>query len=130
AGAVPPPEPRNWRAGAPGLGAGGAPGRDDLPRRVAPPREARARRMLRRFPAVHRWEQTDDVLQNAQLRLLRALQAVTPDSTRAFFGLAAEQIRRELLDLARRYARGPKGSPGNPQTLPCTARTKPAPQRD
>jgi RNA polymerase sigma-70 factor (ECF subfamily) len=37
------------------------------------------------------------------MRLLRALGQVEPESTRAFFGLAAEQIRRELLDLARHY---------------------------
>ena len=30
------------------------------------------RKMLRDFPGVHRWEQTDDVLQNAALRLCRA----------------------------------------------------------
>jgi len=33
-----------------------------------------ARKMLRGFPKVHRWEQTDDVLQNAALRLHRTLQ--------------------------------------------------------
>ena len=31
-----------------------------------------ARRDLNRFPRLRRWEQTDDVLQNATLRLLRA----------------------------------------------------------
>ena len=35
-----------------------------------------------------------------------------PDSTRAFFGLAAEQMRRELLDLARHYY-GPEGEGAN-----------------
>jgi RNA polymerase sigma factor (sigma-70 family) len=67
-----------------------------------------ARKMLRRFPTVARYEETDDVLQNALVRLLRALGEVRPDSTREFFALAAEQIRRELLDLARRY-QGPRG---------------------
>jgi RNA polymerase sigma-70 factor (ECF subfamily) len=70
--------------------------------------ELLARKMLRRFPTVARWEQTNDVLQNALLRLLRALGDVRPESTREFFSLAAEQIRRELLDLARRY-QGPHG---------------------
>jgi hypothetical protein len=64
--------------------------------------------MLHRYPNVARWTDTDDVLQNALIRLLRALETVQPDSTRAFFGLAAEQIRRELLDLARHYY-GPEG---------------------
>jgi len=64
-----------------------------------------ARRMLRSYPLVQRWEQTDDVLQNAMLRLYRALAEVTPDSLRHFYNLAALQIRRELLDLSKRYAR-------------------------
>jgi RNA polymerase sigma-70 factor (ECF subfamily) len=37
---------------------------------------------------------------------------VKPESTRAFFGLAAEQMRRELLDLARHYY-GPEGEGAN-----------------
>src|SRR5436305_11969042 len=47
------------------------------------------RKMLRTFPAVRRWEQTDDVFQGAAMRLRRALKEVTPKSTREFFGLAA-----------------------------------------
>jgi RNA polymerase sigma-70 factor (ECF subfamily) len=66
------------------------------------------RRMLRRYPLVRRWEQTDDVLQNALLRLYRALADVTPDSLRHFYNLAALQIRRELLDLAKHHL-GPEG---------------------
>jgi RNA polymerase sigma factor (sigma-70 family) len=62
------------------------------------------RKMLRDFPGVHRWEQTDDVLQNAALRLCRALGEVQPTTAADFFRLAAAQIRRELLDLARRYS--------------------------
>src|ERR1700719_3893809 len=59
--------------------------------------------MLRDFPGVHRWELTDDVLQNAVVRLCRALGEVRPPTAADFFRLAAAQIRRELLDLARRY---------------------------
>jgi RNA polymerase sigma-70 factor (ECF subfamily) len=66
------------------------------------------RKMLRDFPGVHRWEQTDDVLQNAALRLSRALREVQPPTVADFFRLAAVQIRRELIDLARRCA-GPEG---------------------
>jgi RNA polymerase sigma factor (sigma-70 family) len=62
------------------------------------------RKMLRDFPGVHRWEQTDDVLQNAVMRLCRALGDVQPATAADFFRLAAAQIRRELLDLARRYS--------------------------
>ena len=60
-------------------------------------------RMLAGFPHVRRWEETDDVLQAALLRLYRSLGEVQPDSTKAFFGLAATQIRRQMIDLARHY---------------------------
>jgi RNA polymerase sigma factor (sigma-70 family) len=62
------------------------------------------RKMLRDFPGVHRWEQTDDVLQNAALRLHRALGEIQPPTVADFFRLAAAQVRRELIDLARRYS--------------------------
>jgi RNA polymerase sigma factor (sigma-70 family) len=67
-----------------------------------------ARKMLRSYPGVSRWEQTDDVLQNAAVRLCRSLDEVKPESVRSFFNLAAVQIRRELIDLARHYD-GPQG---------------------
>lgn len=63
-----------------------------------------AQRMLRRFPAVRRWDDTDDVFQNAAMRLHRALGQVSLDSARGVMALAATQLHRELLDLARRYA--------------------------
>ncbi|MFO0878352.1 MAG: sigma-70 family RNA polymerase sigma factor [Gemmataceae bacterium] len=65
-------------------------------------------KMLKGYPKVYRWEQTDDVLQNALLRLCRALKAFTPDSPRHFYNLAALQIRRELIDLAHHHL-GPQG---------------------
>jgi RNA polymerase sigma-70 factor (ECF subfamily) len=43
------------------------------------------------------------VYQNAAMRLRLALQKVTPRSTRDFFGLAALQVRRELLDMIEDY---------------------------
>jgi RNA polymerase sigma-70 factor (ECF subfamily) len=64
--------------------------------------------MLKGYPRVKRWELTDDVLQSAVLRLWKALAKVTPSSARHFFALATVQIRRELIDLARRYY-GPEG---------------------
>src|SRR5579884_307062 len=67
-----------------------------------------ARKMLRSYPNVHRWEQTDDVLQNATLRLYRTLQQIPVETVRDFFRLAALNIRRELLDLAKHYY-GPQG---------------------
>jgi RNA polymerase sigma-70 factor (ECF subfamily) len=60
------------------------------------------RQMLRRFPAVHRWEDTSDVFQNVLIRLDRALRALTFDSPDHFLRLAACHIRRELIDLARK----------------------------
>jgi RNA polymerase sigma factor (sigma-70 family) len=77
--------------------------RDELIRAFQGRLEQLARKMFARHPGVGRWVEVEDVLQNALLRLLRALESVRPDSTRAFFGLAAEQMRRELLDLGRRY---------------------------
>jgi RNA polymerase sigma-70 factor (ECF subfamily) len=67
-----------------------------------------ARKMLRNFPAVRRQNEADDVVQNAMVRLLRALDQVRPTSVQDFFNLAAVHLRRELLDLARRCC-GPKG---------------------
>lgn len=66
------------------------------------------RRMLVDFKRVRRWAETDDVLQNALVRLLGALKQVQPKTPRDFLGLAALQIRRELIDLARHYY-GPEG---------------------
>jgi RNA polymerase sigma-70 factor (ECF subfamily) len=66
------------------------------------------RKMLKGYPRLKRWEQTDDVLQNAAVRLYRALGQVKPASAPDFFRLAALNIRRELLDLAKHYY-GPQG---------------------
>jgi len=65
--------------------------------------ETIARRMLKNFPRVRRWEDTNDVVQRAVMRLMRSLKDVPIRSTRDFYGLAATQIRRELLDLTRHY---------------------------
>jgi RNA polymerase sigma-70 factor (ECF subfamily) len=71
-----------------------------------------ARKMLRAYPRVHRWEETDDVLQNAALRLHRTLGQIAPATPRDFFRVAALNIRRELLDLAKHYF-GPHGHGAN-----------------
>lgn len=70
--------------------------------------ERLARKMLTKFPRLSRWEQTGDVLQNALLRLHRSLSTIRPQTVRQFYGLAAAQIRRELLDLTRHHF-GPEG---------------------
>ena len=84
--------------------SGDASARDELLAHASDRLTRLTRKMLRDFPGVHRWEQTDDVLQNAALRLCRALGEVQPPTVADFFRLAAVQIRRELLDLARRYS--------------------------
>jgi RNA polymerase sigma-70 factor (ECF subfamily) len=86
--------------------------REELLAAVAERLERLARKMLGRFPNVQRWAETGDVLQGALLRLLRSLEKVEPADTRAFFGLAAIEIRRELLDLARHFY-GPQGLGAN-----------------
>jgi RNA polymerase sigma-70 factor (ECF subfamily) len=105
---MPESDPRELSVLIDRLRAGDGGARDELIRVTLNRLERLTRKMLRGFPVVRRWEDTGDVLQNALIRLDRALRTVTPDSTRAFFGLAAEQIRRELIDLARHY-RGPRG---------------------
>lgn len=75
-----------------------------------------SRKMLMNFPAVRRWEQTDDVLQDAALRLHKSVREVQPDTVRAFFGLAALQIRRTLIDLARHHM-GPEGRGAHHATM-------------
>jgi RNA polymerase sigma-70 factor (ECF subfamily) len=60
---------------------------------------------------------TGDVVNGAMLRLMRALQDVRPGSAREFAGLAALQVRRELLDLARHHgARGAGARVDDPGT--------------
>jgi RNA polymerase sigma-70 factor (ECF subfamily) len=73
-----------------------------------------ARRMLRRS-AADGWEQTDDVLQGALMRLRLALATTALDSSAHFWNLASLQVRRELCDLVRRH-RGPQSFAANHDT--------------
>jgi len=73
---------------------------------------ALSHRLLGKFAKVRRWDDTDDVAQNAALRLYRALADTVPDSPRALLGLMATQIQRELLDLARKHS-GPMSYAAN-----------------
>jgi RNA polymerase sigma-70 factor (ECF subfamily) len=84
--------------------AGDNAGADELVRLLGVRLEHLARKMLRGFPNVREWAETLDVLQGSLVRLLHTLHNLRPDSTRHFFNLAAEHVRRELLDLARRFA--------------------------
>jgi RNA polymerase sigma factor (sigma-70 family) len=73
------------------------------------------KKMFHGKPDLRRWEQTDDVFQNAMIRLHRALAEVKVESVRHFFNLAAVQVRRELLDLAKHHF-GPEGDGANHHT--------------
>jgi RNA polymerase sigma-70 factor (ECF subfamily) len=73
------------------------------------------RKITQGYAKVQRWEDTDDVFQRAALRLFKSLEEVRPNDARHFFRLAAMQVRRELIDLARHYG-GPQGMGGNHAT--------------
>jgi RNA polymerase sigma factor (sigma-70 family) len=83
-----------------------------------------SRKMLRGFQRVKRWEATDDVVQNALMRLYRTLADVQPATAVDFYRLAATNIRRELLDLAKHYY-GPQGLGANYATIEGNADQKP-----
>jgi RNA polymerase sigma factor (sigma-70 family) len=85
---------------------------DDLLRHSCDRLTLLTRRMLGDFQRVKRWADTGDVLQNALLRLVGALGEVKPATPRDFLALATLQIRRELIDLARRFY-GPEGIGAN-----------------
>lgn len=85
-----------WLAGEPAAA-------DELLKAAAGRLEMIARSSLRRFPGVARWEAAEDVLQSSCIRLIRSLAVIRPPNTRVFYHLAATHIRRELLDLARKY---------------------------
>lgn len=84
--------------------AGDSAAQEELVRAITARMERMARAMLRGFPNVRRWADTEDVFQSAMMRLLVTLRQLTPASTRDFYNLAAAHVRRELLDLARRFA--------------------------
>lgn len=73
---------------------------------------ALTRHMFKDFARLGRWEQTDDICQNASIRLWNALKATRPTTPAEFHRLAALQIRRELIDQVRRHF-GPEGIGAN-----------------
>jgi RNA polymerase sigma-70 factor (ECF subfamily) len=84
------------------------------------------RRMLGEFQRVRRWTETADVLQNALVRLVAALRDVQPQTPREFLALAALQIRRELLNLTRKFY-GPLGVGANHDSAAVGSPDAPAP---
>lgn len=67
--------------------------------------EATTRSMLRKFPRLKRWVDTNDVFQNAMIRLWKSIGKVEFQSEDHLLNLAALHIRQELLDLVRHYSR-------------------------
>ena len=63
----------------------------------------RTRQMLKKFPSVQKFNDTGDVADEACMKLLKSLDAIHPENTRRFLGLAGLEIRRVLIDLYRRY---------------------------
>lgn len=59
--------------------------------------------MLRDFPSLRRWEDTDSVISGTMLRLDKAMRAIPIDSQASFFQLANKHIHHELLDLLRQH---------------------------
>ena len=88
------------------LAAGDVAARDQVIEVCSERLRALTHRMVRRYPGVRRYDDTDDVFQGAVMRLHRALgqMALGGESPRSLMALAATQIHRELIDLARRYA--------------------------
>jgi RNA polymerase sigma-70 factor (ECF subfamily) len=97
--------------------AGDLSAREELVHGVCDRLERVAHSMLRGFPNLRRWVETGDVLQSALMRLLASLEKVQPPSMRDFYNLAAAMMRRELLDLARHYARPNRGEILQPRGL-------------
>ena len=109
-----------------GLREGRDQARDDLIRVAQERLFLLSRKMLRRFPEVQRWEATDDILQRALWRLHQSLVSVHPESARHFFNLAATQIRRTLIELARHHS-GKESFAANHHTDPASpSHTPPA----
>lgn len=112
---TPDPDPSRLRSCLERLAEGDLSARDTIIEVCAARLRVLASRMLSRFPNVRRWDDTDDVFQNAAMRLHRALGQLPIDSPRAIMALAATQIHRELIDLARRHA-GPQSFAANHAT--------------
>jgi RNA polymerase sigma-70 factor (ECF subfamily) len=72
------------------------------------------RAMFHQFPALRNWEETPDIHQRAMLKLYQALGDVRPENPRQLFNLAALQVKRILLDLARHYSPPPDGGQRHP----------------
>lgn len=84
-----------------------------------------ARKMLNDYGRLRKYEQTDDISQNAMIRLHKALQDVQPETAVEFFGLAAHKMRQVLHDEVRfffgRKRDQDDGAPRMPDNSPAHA---------
>ncbi len=71
---------------------------------------------LSTFPRVRRWEDTDDVLNAASVRLCKRLKQGDILSEQQFLQVAAANIRWTLVDLARKFS-GPQSFASNHDSL-------------
>jgi RNA polymerase sigma factor (sigma-70 family) len=71
--------------------------------------EKLTRAMFTKFPRVGRFVELDDVIQNTLMRMLKTFRELRPTSRQEFYRLVNTLIRRELLDLTKRYY-GPLGA--------------------
>ena len=94
------------------LAAGDLTARDTIIEIMAGRLRLLAHRMLSRFPNVRRWDDTDDVFQNAAIRLHRSLGQLPLSDPRSVMAVAVTELHRELLDLARKHA-GPMSYAAN-----------------
>jgi len=72
-------------------------------------------RMLRRFPNVRRWDETDDICQDAATDLWRALDSLSLSEPVEVLRIAHTIVKRKLIDRARKYA-GPLSDAANHAT--------------
>lgn len=85
------------------LRAGDEAARDELISRSRKRLQRLAHRQLDRFPSARaRLAQTEDVVQDAVIRLMEALEQVPVSSVAGYFGLASKKMRELLIELTRR----------------------------
>jgi RNA polymerase sigma-70 factor (ECF subfamily) len=83
-----------------------------------------ARRQIRGFERVQRFQDAEDVVQEACVRLLRRLENKSPTDAAEFFTWAAREIRCQLLDLVRSHY-GPLGA-GRRETIVASSMPEPS----
>lgn len=99
------------------MNAGDAKARDLLIEHACARLQRVTRKIRQDFPRLRNNEETGDLLQKGIIRLMRALQATKVGTVKEFFRLAAVQVRRELIDMARRPAWVKNATDMGPETI-------------